>query len=338
MPKERLIEGTIMKNIIIIGICFSGLLFCSAVNAECHINDNEEPTTSLFTIPPLTINADAAPGTIISTQKVSGKEIKVHCTGGGAVYTGYSFLTDADERSDNPLSSVYQTNVPGVGIRIAWSKDSTTFNSNSWIKPIHRGSASLSSTTYPLMSYAEAQFVVTGIVESGVVNAEKLNADWMYDGTLTARIRYSPITINVTANTCNLVEKNITVPLNDITTSDIKNGFSEVVSDNRFKIQLERCAAGIKVDYRFTTAGSTGVSGNSDILAIASGNGAAEGVGLQILDSNNNVLKFDNDYNVAAQTTDGQSVGIPLKARYVQTGTVKAGKVDSVATFDVFYR
>lgn len=118
--------------------------------------------------------------------------------------------------------------------------------------------------------------------------------------------------------------------------SDIVDGYSDVVSDDRFKIQLVQCAAGIKVDYKFTTAGSTGVSGNNDILAIASGNGAAEGVGLQILDSNNNVLKFDNDYNAVAQTTDGQSVSIPLKARYVQTGTVKAGKVDSVATFDVF--
>lgn len=90
--------------------------------------------------------------------------------------------------------------------------------------------------------------------------------------------------------------KNITVPLNDIGTDDFDvSNVSPVVSDDRFKIQIEKCSQDVKVDYRFTSSGSTGVTGNN-ILNIESGSGMAEGVGLQILDSNNNVMVFDTDY------------------------------------------
>ncbi|MBE6431952.1 MAG: fimbrial protein, partial [Escherichia coli] len=83
--------------------------------------------------------------------------------------------------------------------------------------------------------------------------------------------------------------------------------------------------------------GSTGITSNN-ILNIESGSGMAEGVGLQILDSNNNVIAFDTEYTVIEKTTLNQNVNIPLKARYIKTGNVKSGLVNSVATFEVYYR
>ncbi len=56
------------------------------------------------------------------------------------------------------------------------------------------------------------------------------------------------------------------------------------------------------------------------------------------MDNNDNVLQFDKSYTAVAQTTKDQSVTIPLKARYIRTGDVKAGQVDAVATFAVYYR
>ncbi|EBY1403774.1 type 1 fimbrial protein [Salmonella enterica] len=307
-------------------------------SAECEFDAGNVSTTT-FNIPSLVVNEDAQPGTILYSQTVIGGEANVRCHANGNILQGYTVLTSSDERKDNPITGVYQTNVPGIGIEAEWANTaSSSLGAGNLITPMHLGSSKVINTNYGITVKAKVQIVVTGPVSSGVIDTSLLQADWIYDNLTIGELRFSPITVNVTANTCNLVEKNITVPLKKIMVSDIVDGYSDVVSDDRFKIQLVQCAAGIKVDYKFTTAGSTGVSGNSDILAIASGNGAAEGVGLQILDSNNNVLKFDNEYNVVAQTTDGQSASIPLKARYVQTGPVKAGKVDSVATFDVFYR
>ena len=73
------------------------------------------------------------------------------------------------------------------------------------------------------------------------------------------------------------------------------------------------------MDYQFTSAGSTGVT-NGNILGIASGDSAAEGVGIQILDQNDTVLQFDRNYTAITGAQDNVPVEIPLKARYVRTG------------------
>jgi type 1 fimbria pilin len=77
---------------------------------------------------------------------------------------------------------------------------------------------------------------------------------------------------------------------------------------------------------------------NGSILGIASGDAAAQGLGIQILDSNDTVLQFDQTYTAISATQDKVPAEIPLKARYVKTGEVKPGKVEAVATFELFYR
>ena len=72
------------------------------------------------------------------------------------------------------------------------------------------------------------------------------------------------------------------MPLKRISDHDIVDGYSDVVSDDSFQDSAGNSVSrASNLDYKFTTTGSTGVSGNSDIPEIASGNDAAEGVGLQ---------------------------------------------------------
>lgn len=205
--------------------------------------------------------------------------------------------------------------------------------------PWHKGSSTvIKGYGYPITIHAAIQFIVTGPVGNGTIDTSKLVADWKYDNRVIGELRFSSVPVNIQPGTCYLIEKNITVPLNDIGTDDFDvSNVSPVVSDDRFKIQIEKCSQDVKVDYRFTSSGSTGVTGNN-ILNIESGSGMAEGVGLQILDSNNNVMVFDTDYTPVQKTTLNQNVTIPLKARYIKMGSVKSGRVNSVATFEVYYR
>lgn len=317
----------------------AGLLMCyQSASASCSIAGGDEPSTSTITVPALTVNADEAPGKVLYSQEVSGDVISVPCTSDGEIRTGYTMLTDSDERTDNPLTRVYQTNVTGIGVRMGWVKDGQTITSGALVTPMHLGSSRTEpKSTYSIHSRAQVQFVVTGEVSSGDIDTSQLSADWLYDGVTVARIRVSPTTVIVQSNSCNLVEKNVLAPLSTIVASELANGVSRTVSDDSFKIQLNNCSAGIQVDYQFTTAGSTGVT-DGNILNIATGDHAADGVGIQIMDSNDNVLQFDRNYTAVAQTTQDQSVTIPLKARYIKTGNVKAGQVDAVATFAVYYR
>ncbi|MBA7853773.1 fimbrial protein [Enterobacter sp. RHBSTW-00901] len=290
-----------------------------------------------FSIPPLVVNSDAAIGTILYSQDITMPNVYLRCNAIGDIYQGYTVLTDADHVTNAPAANTYATNVPGIGIRSGWANDGGALDPGNLLTPWHKGTSTVGAMGYNFTLNAAIQVVVTGPVSSGTLDTSRLVADWKYDNLVVGKLRFSASSVNVQANTCTLAEKNITVPLMPISTDDFDNKLSAVVSDDSFRIQLDKCEAGIKVDYKFTTSGSTGVS-NNNILSIASGSGAAEGVGIQILDSNNTVVQFDTEYEAAAQTTKNQSVSIPLKARYIQTGTVKGGDVNAVATFEIYYR
>lgn len=324
-------------------LLFCGVWISQSVFASCTISGTGTPAEVNFKVPQLMVPRDAEPGTVLYTSEETSTSITVSCDADGDIYQGYYYgLLPDDARPDNPLEGVYETNVPGIGFRAAWANNTdATLTEEYLIKLWHLGSSKVlkSDVSYPIKLHAIAQFVTTGSVYSGggVVHTASLAADWKYDDRVVGQLRFSDFSVWVQSNSCDVVEKNITVPLSTIIASEFTNNVSKVVSDDSFKIQLNNCDAGIKVDYQFTTAGSTGVT-SGNILNIAKGGNAAEGVGIQIMDNNDNVLQFDKSYTAVAQTTKDQSVTIPLKARYIRTGDVKAGQVDAVATFAVYYR
>lgn len=322
-------------------ILLVGCFLAQPLWASCSFSDGTSAGQLLFTLPPITVPQDTTVGTVLYSGQASAGTVKIDCNANGAVYQGYtSGISDSDYQSTNPLEGVYATNIPGVGLRATWVNDGTaSFSGGSYISPWHIGSSTVSKkdgTYYPAFK-ALFQLVVTGPISSGTLDTSRLIADWQYDNLVVAKLRFTSTTVNVKANTCNLVEKNILVPLKTISTESFVGDISEVVSDDNFRIQLTDCSEGMLVDLKFTSAGSSGVS-YGNILNIDSGDNAAQGVGIQIRDMNDQPLAFDQLYVVNGKTNAGDSADIPLKARYVRTGTVKAGEVHAVATFEVSYR
>ncbi|WP_392564836.1 fimbrial protein [Orbus wheelerorum] len=73
------------------------------------------------------------------------------------------------------------------------------------------------------------------------------------------------------------------------------------------------------------------------VLELNQENGAAKGVGIQILKSDGSAFKLASPQSMGSQ--QGANVVLPLKARYVQTGnTVTAGKANASATFTIVYQ
>lgn len=277
-------------------------------------------------------------GTIIYDNSVESGQVTIECGGRDVQLSkGYLTLTDSDARED-VLAGVYKTNVPGIGIRAAASTEQfPSYNEEDLVRPwtnigILHGYSSATS-----VFRAAAQLVVIGHVEEGILDTSLLTSQTMMGGIVIGEMRFSPASVRIATNTCNLVDKNIYVPLKTVNAGDFDGQYSDILTDDSFKIEITDCAAGTQVDYQFKSTGSTGVT-NGNILRIASGDSAASGVGIQILDKNNTVLNFDQSYTAIQSTSANETVDIPLQARYVKTGEVKAGKVDSVATFEVFYR
>ncbi|EIJ9081736.1 fimbrial protein [Citrobacter freundii] len=306
--------------------------------ATCTGNYPENGAMTFQLPASITVEPDVSVGTVIYEGSIESGQIDMDCQDTGNKYKGYAVLTDADARN-GVLEGVYQTSIPGIGIRMAEAEERTpTFTSEDIVTPMHFYSYGASGWNSIHTKYhASMQLVVTGDVEDGYLDTSRLTAQEKWGNDVIAQILVSPTSIHIQTNTCNLEDKNIYVPLKTINVDNFDSQFSEVLTDNSFKIEISDCRAGTQIDYKFNSAGSTGVT-DGNILAIASGDSSASGVGIQILDTNNNVLSFDQTYTAVSSTSANEVAEIPLKARYAKTGNVKAGKVDAVATFEVFYR
>lgn len=284
------------------------------------------------------LDPDTPVGTVIYDNAVESNEITVHCGGADAqIRRGYLTLTDADARED-VLPGVYKTNVPGIGIRASASSERLPdYIEEDLIRPWQYYGYKHGGSDGTHVFRAAAQLVVIGQVQDGMLDTSRLTSQDTLGGVVVGEMRFSPTSVHITTNTCNLVDRNIFVPLKTVNSQDFDGQYSEILTDGSFKIAINDCAAGTKIDYQFTRTGSTGVT-NGSVLGIASGDAAAQGLGIQILDSNDTVLQFDQTYTAISATQDKVPAEIPLKARYVKTGEVKPGKVEAVATFELFYR
>ncbi|WP_079225468.1 fimbrial protein [Citrobacter werkmanii] len=315
----------------IISVCFQ------QARADCTFaNPNANPTIT-FTMPAqIVIDSDAAVGTIVYSGETVGESHGLTCNSDVQVHEGYTVLTDADY--SGVLTGVYKTTVPGIGFRAARAENKTaTFTDDNMITPWHYLGMTGNWISYDSTYHVGVQLVVIGTVQSGTLDTSQFNADYQMGTLMAAKLRFAPTTINVIANTCNLKSKNINVLLETVSAGGLSKGYSSVLTDDSFKIEVANCTAGTHIDYKFTSAGSTGVT-DGTILNIASGEGAASGVGIQILDKDNHVLSFNQEYTGIESATGQGTEEIPLKARYAKTGTVKGGQVDAVATFEVYYR
>ncbi len=310
----------------------------SPVLAACIFNGGSGGVTQTFILPAtIIVEPDTPIGTILYENSVESGEVKVDCDSQEVrVREGYTIITDADARGD-VLPGVYKTNVAGIGIRVAAAEERVaTFNSTDLVTPLHYVGMRKGSE-FTTRYHTAAELVVIGEVADGYLDTSRLYSEVTYDNVMISAIAFSPASVHITTNTCNLAEKNIYVPLKTLYSGDWDGQYSAILSDDNFKIKITDCAAGTQVDYQFKSAGSTGVT-DGNILNIASGDSTASGVGIQILDKNNTVLSFDQDYTATSSTSNKEVVEIPLKARYIKTGTVKGGDVDAIATFEVYYR
>lgn len=303
--------------------------------ASCSFTHNTTTGVLNFTIPPITIPQDTAIGTVLYSEQGTSNRVRVRCTASGSIMQGYKNISDSAYMSNNPLTGVYATEVPGIGIRASWTNSgSASFASSGYIKPYTLGISKVANTTYSLYINAIMELVVTGPISSGILSTKNLVADWDYDGLKVAELSYSGSSVNVTSTSCDLVEKNLVVQMGSVFERDFLFG---ATPGTTFNIQLVNCKAGLTVDFKLGSSGSSGLIDNYTLATIP-GDNSAQGVGIQIVGINKTLMEFNKVYTVSANTSEGQSFTIPFTARYTQTGDITPGLVNAIATFEINYR
>ncbi|MBJ9755635.1 type 1 fimbrial protein [Burkholderia cepacia] len=195
------------------------------------------------------------------------------------------------------------------------------------------------------------EFVKVGpITAAGTLKGELAGS--YVNGTIQYRsIRIQGgIEIKPKVPTCSVATKQIAVKMsptgNDFSSKDF-SGVGSTTPERDFSIQLNCTGGDLGTSTNaYVTLTDNSNSGNRSNRLSLTPNSEASGVAVQIL-RNGSPLNFGPDSSDASNPNQwkagnipqGQGVfTIPLTARYIQTGTLKGGTANAVATFTMSYQ
>lgn len=260
-------------------------------------------------------------------------------------------LTPSGYALASGFSDVYQTNVPGLGVRY-------TFNSSACgaANVILTGSSTrltcpISTPNMSTYAYAPGTVtvtaIVTGAIKGGVSSASAgpvvqvnyVTSDAPKSWPQT-NLTSGSVTGNITQATCSVTQGNVAVQLPGVGTGALSSSVGDIAGSQAFALSFS-CAAGAKVLITLTDSVNPANRGNTLQLTADS---TARGVGVQVLNGGVPV-SFGPDSATVGNTNqwligaspDGP-LQVPLTARYISTGTVAAGTIKALATFTMSYQ
>lgn len=304
----------------------SGLAWGASCTGSGHKTHFPLPTS-------LSLQRDAPVGSVLfDTDGWIGSGVaSVSCSGPGTVRLDHGF-TQGAVRTE--LTYVYETGVPGVGIKVAWNN-----NANKPSAPMSGGTymgyprQTLQISAYP---YSPAQrwwiqLIKTGPIETGTFNIPPIRV--YYHNLLTNELTFPPTQLVFTQKGCRLRTPNTTVQLPFANLHHFR-GVGSGTRPKAFNLELE-CDPDVRVSYRVD-----GLQAADSVLKNGEGSGMAKGVGVQLLKGEGSGMPLvlgTKTYHLSSGATGGPSV-IPLIARYYQVGpTVSPGEVITIATLTLFY-
>lgn len=249
--------------------------------------------------------------------------------------------------SPNGGDKVYETNIPGIGVRLYREAQDASFFSGYY--PYERPLDP--TTTYTL---ATGYFVVEVLktasnTGSGAFVPGRYSSYYTRDNPtkplLTSTVYGNAITI--ASSSCEIQgNPNRVIELSPVNTSDFR-GIGSTLAEQAFDMTI-LCNGGassggyieknfISVTYDYQQYGNN----NAVINNVAANGEKAGGVGLQLLwnDANKQVIKNNQNFQLGTVSSN-QSLqfNVPMAARYYQTdNNVTAGKVKGLASITIQY-
>ncbi|WP_211946905.1 fimbrial protein [Cupriavidus yeoncheonensis] len=258
-----------------------------------------------------------------------------YCTGGETWTYGYNAAMTPVPAAG---AGVYQTTVPGIGVRVGWSDmnlgrpaDITQSRIMNW----PRNSRALESyaVNYGFSSSYRVQFIKTGNIGSGNISSPSA---FSYNGIINTQLKFSSLSIPVAAAGCSITGSgNITVNLPNARAQNF-GGVGSTQGATAFSIPLV-CDAGVSVAYKLD--GPADPSNAPGVLANQTGSGKATGVGVQVLQGSAPVTLGAVSPTFIQTTQANQAVSIPMTAQYYKTNSVvNSGSVSAIATLTMNYQ
>lgn len=336
-----------MRILVLLLVLFSAP---SALAAICNFESGSASVLANMALPAtLSIPRNATNGTPLWDSGWKGySSTTINCTATGTVKGMHAGGIGAPVAgyTSNGFPSVFETNVPGIGVSVFWCNQ-VIANCNpdpTKITPLPSLAWNVLASRYPLSINWRVRLIKTADIDAsaGTLSVAGLSAISYVDvGVTTLSITG---TSRITGLGCevNADSRNIDVRLPTIAKTDFAGGVVIPQANDKaraFKINLQ-CDSGVKVSYQID---GNQTSAGSSVLANAAGAGMATGVGVSLFMgdlSSVTRLPLGTKFLFGA-TSSAQPMSIPLTARYHRTAAsaeaMGAGLVSTTATFTLFY-
>ncbi|WP_246216547.1 fimbrial protein [Paraburkholderia agricolaris] len=247
------------------------------------------------------------------------------------------------------FNDVYQTNIPGIGIR--YQVTPRCVGSTSPATLANNGIQSVctlpSGVNNGLGWNVYPSLVVTGAIPAGgtvLTTVPTVVVGWQMPGQAEqalANFYTGAASGTIVTPACTVTETAQSVGLPRVLTSSMASGVGAVAGTQSFSLSFT-CSAGANV--YMTLSDAVNPVNRTTTLALAS-DSTAKGVGIQVLNTAGSPVTFGADSSASGnpgQWLIGASVNgplnVPLSARYIRTGTVSAGSVKALATLTMSYQ
>ncbi len=337
-------------------ILFGTSLFSIPGVADCYFADNNYATNFTVSITnPLAIPRNAPIGKIGNEILVSSKgpSTLVTCDWDNYnnIYTMSQLISPGSLTTNTGDSYVYQTNVSGIGFRIrtqGLEGSSLMYTAKDTLTAMWYTSKneSIGDTTTDTLYIGNVylQFYITGPVTPGDItfNSPTLTeVRGPVENSNVGAITFSNLTITgsipVTVLACETPD--ITVDLKKHDSSDFPR-IGSTSATTAFNFTIKNCPTNLNsVNYTFKPASGITLKGSGDDQYLTlDGDSTASGVGIQMLYGDGSSIPFNSktEYTDYVASTGGDYT-IPMKARYVRTGTISPGTANSAVEFEMSY-
>ncbi|EHN65611.1 fimbrial protein [Comamonas testosteroni] len=246
----------------------------------------------------------------------------------------------------NGFSSVFATNVPGIGVSVFWCNQMlATCNPNpALITPLPSLAWPVEARRYLLNTNWRVRLIKTddidvsaGVVTIGGTSAVSYNHLVVTTLSLIGSSQITGLGCEVNADSRSIDVRLPTIAKTDFDASPIPRANDKAKA---FNINL-LCDSGVKVSYQVD---GTQTSAGSNVLVNSSGKDMASGVGVALFKgdlSSITQLQLGSKFLHTTTSSGNTPVKIPLTARYFRTAAslsaMGSGLVSTTAFFTLFY-
>ena len=282
----------------------------------------------------IVIPATTAIGAVFATRDfpITGINGYGSCTASGGSAIGIM------EQGSDTGGRIYSSLVPGVGIRLSRVAGSLgQLNYPHVLTLTGASTLNLNAGLFRVELIKTAATTGSGAFAAGEYTSYYLNGTGPSRPMLTSVLSGNGITIVSPSCMVDAGSLNIPVDFGSVPKSTF-TGVGSTAAERNFAINLtcQQSPGNVLISLDPNTGGSTSSPG---VLAIATGAGAATGVGIQLLDARNDQpVTYGVGIPAGNRISSAGPLSVPFKARYYQTQTtVTPGTANSTATFTIQY-